>query len=236
MHINDAINAIKIVPPNPFQELLARKHTPRHGSQRVEQIELTRRQCHRHAAPLHFSSRNIDLKIVKGQECILRWRRRPRMTPAAQDRFDARHEFTRAERFGQIVIGAHRQTNDLIDLLRACSQHEDVWTAIVLQAATNFKTINSRKQEVEHNQVRTHHLRLLQCRFTVTRSMNDKAVSLEIGDDQIQNRLLILNNEDRSGHIGYLTVSEPGARMDVLGARLLLPYVYDRVGALSMQR
>jgi hypothetical protein len=66
--------------------------------------------------------------------------------------------------------------------------------------------------------------------------MNDKAVGLEIGDDQIQNRLLILNNEDRSGHIGYLTVSESGARMGVSGARLLLPYVYDRVGVLSMQR
>jgi hypothetical protein len=235
MHINNAINAVEIVTPNPFQELLARKHTPRHCSQRVEQIELTRCQRHRHAAPLHLSSRNIDLKIAKRQECILSWRR-PRMTPAAQDRFDARYQFARAERFGQIVIGAHRQTNDLINLLCTRSEHKDIWTAIVLQAATNFKTINSGKQEVEHNQVRTHYLRLLQCRFTVARSMNDKAVGLEIGDDQIQNRLLILNNEDRSGHIGYLTVSEPGARMGVSGARLLLPYVYDRVGALSMQR
>ena len=44
---------------------------------------------------------------------------------AAQHRVDARDELARIERLGEVVVGAHFQADDAIDVLALGRQHDD---------------------------------------------------------------------------------------------------------------
>ena len=67
---------------------------------------------------------------VEAQAIALDHRRRgilgfSQVVDAAEERFDPRRKFENAERFGEVVVGAHLQTEDAIDFRRFGGQHQD---------------------------------------------------------------------------------------------------------------
>ena len=81
---------------------------------------------------------------------------------AAQDGLDARDELARIERLRQVVVGAHLETDDAVDVLAFCRQHHDgdVFTGGA-QAAADREPVLAGQHEVEHDEMRRVALELL---------------------------------------------------------------------------
>ena len=75
---------------------------------------------------------------------------------------DARHELARIERFRQIVVGPHLETDDAVDVLALGRQHDD-WHVLsgAAQPAAYRKAVLAGEHEVEHDDMRRIALQLL---------------------------------------------------------------------------
>src|SRR4029079_16288657 len=106
-----------------LQQLVAIEHSARLLGQRIEQVEFTRRQVDLRAVALNFAPLGVDLQLVEVQRRPLQRRRlaptRAGYAAASQDGLDTDDELARAEGLGQVVVGADREANDLVDLLGA---------------------------------------------------------------------------------------------------------------------
>ena len=74
----------------------------------------------------------------------------PRPSP---HRLDAHRQLPRGERLGDIVVGADRQTQDAVELLVACGQHDDVGIAEFAQPPAHLDAVHDRQTDVEQHQV-----------------------------------------------------------------------------------
>ena len=73
---------------------------------------------------------------------------------AAHYRLNAGDQFARIEGFGQIIIGAHFQTNDAVDFVALGGEHDDrngVFGGA--QAAADGKTIFAGQHQIQHHEV-----------------------------------------------------------------------------------
>ncbi len=81
---------------------------------------------------------------------------------AAQHGVDARDQLARIERLGQVVVGAHLEADDAIDVLALGGQHDDRHRlARAAQAPADREAVFAGQHEVEHEQVRRVALQLL---------------------------------------------------------------------------
>jgi hypothetical protein len=79
--------------------------------------------------------------------------RRRHGVAAAQDAADARQQFARLERFGQVVVGAHFQAEDAVQRLVAGGQHDDRQSRLGAQLAAQGQAIVAGQVEVQHHQL-----------------------------------------------------------------------------------
>ena len=80
----------------------------------------------------------------------------------AQHRVDARDELARIERLGQVVVGAHLEADDAVDVLALGRQHDDRHgLAGAAQAPADGQPVLAGQHQVEHDQVRRVALQLL---------------------------------------------------------------------------
>src|SRR5690606_17915180 len=74
---------------------------------------------------------------------------------AAQDGVDAGQQFTRVERLGQVIVGAHFQADDAVDFFGLGRQHDDGRVVVApTQPTTDGQAIFARQHQVEHQQVK----------------------------------------------------------------------------------
>ena len=80
--------------------------------------------------------------------------RRPGGRLAAQHRVDARHQLARVEGLGQVVVGAHLQADDAVDVVALGGEHDDRGRGrLRAQAAADRQAVLARQHQVEHHQV-----------------------------------------------------------------------------------
>lgn len=75
-----------------------------------------------------------------------------RGTIAPQMCLDARDELQRAERLGDVVIGAHAQPDGLVDVGIASGEHDDRDVGPLAKAPGEFETVGVRQHHVEHGE------------------------------------------------------------------------------------
>ena len=73
----------------------------------------------------------------------------------AEDRLHARDELTGVERLGQIVVGAHLEPDDLVDVVVAGGEHEDRDVGRLPDPAAHVDPVDIGEHEVEHDQRRS---------------------------------------------------------------------------------
>ena len=78
---------------------------------------------------------------------------------AAQRGLQARHELARAERLGDVVVGARLQRPDLLLLLADGGQHEDRHLAPLAQRARHLHAVAVRQHQVDDRRLRRAHRR-----------------------------------------------------------------------------
>ena len=73
---------------------------------------------------------------------------------AAQHGADTRHQFARIERFWQVVVGAHFEAHDTVDVLAFGGEHDDGGlVAGAAQAAADRQAVFAGQHQVQHQQV-----------------------------------------------------------------------------------
>ena len=79
------------------------------------------------------------------------WGRGPALPP--QDRLDTRHQLSRAERLGQVIVGADLQAGNPIGLFGAGGEHENVDVGALPQASRHLHPVHPGQVEVENDQI-----------------------------------------------------------------------------------
>jgi len=73
---------------------------------------------------------------------------------AAQHGLHSGRHLAWAERLGHVVISAHAESDELVDLFGSCGDEDDVGVAETAQLAQDFKPVDPGQHHVQEHQVR----------------------------------------------------------------------------------
>ena len=177
--------------------MIAREHLVGVVGQGQQQIEFPRSQTDSLPVYGDLPAGGIDgdAADVSRPVGIAAFARRP-----TQDGPNASHQFARIEGLGHIVVGAHFQGDDFVDVLIPGRQHENRNIALCPNAAAYFPAVDARHHQIEHQQGRLLLPDLLECFCSVLGRLHAKALFFEIEARQVADAGLVVGNENRIGH------------------------------------
>ena len=122
----------------------------------LQQRELAGGQRGRRAVALERARREIEDERAERHPARLQRRARRRaIAMPPQHRVDARDQLARVEGLGQVVVGAHLEADDAVDLLALGREHDDGHVLPgAAQPPANAEAVLAGQHEVEHDQVR----------------------------------------------------------------------------------
>jgi len=159
----------------------------------MEQIELERGQLDRLSILQDFAPRRVDAQPLERQRP---WRLRGPAPTAPEDGTDAGGEFARAERLGDVVVRADREPDDFVRLLGPGREHHHVDRGGGAQLAEYLETVQPRKHDVQHDDIRMEGLRLGQCGGAVRRRLHLEPVAGQIRTEKVDNAFFIIYHKD----------------------------------------
>jgi hypothetical protein len=179
-----------------------------------KEVELFRSELNLLAAHTHFSSAGVDAQVAVldhgGVELF------PLRAGATEDGLDARDELARIERLRQVVVRAHLEADDLVDVLVAGAQHEDRHVGRLPDAPTDVDAVDVREHEVEDDQGGRLSGNFLDGGRARARRSHGEARLLEIHGDERSDAPLVLNDEDRLAlrgcHLVPIVTQAPAGR------------------------
>ena len=123
-----------------------------------------------------------------------RARRRGR---AAQHRPHPQRQFARAERLGQVVVGAGLQPRDPVVLLaeRGQQDHRNRVVAALSQAAAQGQAVRAGHHHVEHRDVDALRAEKSQCLGAVVRDRDFQAVALQIAAHDVAHDGVVVGDQ-----------------------------------------
>ena len=133
------------------------------------------------------------------------WRR------PAQTRFYARQEFVQRKRLGNVIVGSQLEREDLVDFLILCGQHDYRHRARFANLFARFHAVEHRQHDVEYDQVRLFVLRHSDSAAPVAGGDDFITAALEVVAQRLQDRRLVVNDEDFLVEIGVLVEAPPFA-------------------------
>ena len=132
---------------------------------------------------------------------------------AAQHGPHARHQLARAERLGQIVVGAQLQADQPVGLLHAGGEHDDrqaVGGRVLAQGAGDVEAVQAGQHQVEHQQVGPLGAGQAQGGRAVARRQHAKARPVQIVAHDGHDARLVVHHEDGPVAVGPRS---PGLRI-----------------------
>ena len=122
---------------------------------------------------------------------------------AAQHRLHARHELSRAERLGDIVVGADGKALHRVRVLDLRREHDDRDPRAGAEPAADILTGKIGEHEVQDDEARLHGLEKRESAGTGCRADRIIARPHEIGADHIHDRGLVIGDKDLPRRIGH---------------------------------
>ena len=126
MHVDEAFVTVEVPSPHPLDELPAGEHTARCLDQRCEELKLETREFYRFVVDAHLVAPNVDGEPVESRQLVESGLDEVALASATEHRTHSRDEFSRAERLGDVVIGAQFEADQLVGLVGAGGQDDDV--------------------------------------------------------------------------------------------------------------
>ena len=125
--------------------------------------------------------------------------------PAAQHGVDARHQFAGTEGFGQVVVGAHFQTDDAVDLVALGGEHDDGdLVLLATQPPADRQAILAGHHQVEHDQIVEFAGERLVHRGGAVDGLDGEALLAEVALQQLSQAQVVVDDEDLGGSGGWL--------------------------------
>ena len=124
---------------------------------------------------------------------------------------DPGDELARAERLGEVVVGADGEADDQVGLGVAGREHEDRYRALPLDALAHLEAVEAGEHEVEDDEVGLEPLARLHAAGTVAGDLDGEALAAEPGRDGFRDRCFVLDHEDRA------CVGGSAASSDIVG-------------------
>src|ERR1051326_5435792 len=136
--------------PDLTDHLTSRDHATQVLQKQFEHLEFDGSKVHAAAGAAQFRASEIDLALADAAHGFS-LRRGP-----AQQRADPGAEFARAERFGDVIVGAEVEPHHLLRFLRLRRQHQDGSSHLrAPQLPANFKAVFPRQHDVQKDEVPT---------------------------------------------------------------------------------
>ena len=178
--------------PDVLEQRVAGQDDAGVARQRGQQVELAGAQLEPPVADVGLAPAGIDAQVAD----LDRPAALGRHVGPAQDRLDPRHQGSRVERLGHVVVRAQLQADDRVHVLGAGGQHQDRHVAAAAQLAADLEAVHLGQHQVQHDQVRVAALVLDQGLLAVGRGHDGEALLLEVQPDQLDDVALVVDDED----------------------------------------
>ena len=122
--------------------------------------------------------------------------RRRQAARAAQDAFHARQQLARIEGLAEVVVGAHLDADDAVELLAARGEHDDRQVRARTQIAAQRQAVLARQHDVEHDDVEARLGQQLAHLAPVARHGNAKAVARQVFRQQVAQFGVVVDDQD----------------------------------------
>jgi hypothetical protein len=119
---------------------------------------------------------------------------------AAQDRADAGDQQPLAEGLGDIIVGAHRQAQRLVELVVLAGQEDHRDRALLAQPPEQLEPVHLGHLDVEHRQIGRILDQRLERAFAVRIDAGEEPLGLERDRDRGEDVAVVIDQRDRRGH------------------------------------
>ena len=124
------------------------------------------------------------------------------ITLSPQHGLDARHELARVERLGQVIVGAHLETDDAVDVLALRGQHDDGHRfARRAQAAAYREPVLAGQHEVEDHEARRIALQLAVEVARIGQRGHLEPLLAQVTREKIAQPDIVVDDEDLDGAV-----------------------------------
>ena len=214
LHVDGAIQGVGFLALRHLHQLIPAEHPVRMVEKDPQQAVFGTADGRHHAAGrdqvalpgIEHPLAEADLALLLGAQV------RRQAAGAAQDDLDACQQFARAERLGQVVVGAHLQSDDAVGLLAARGEHDDRDVGVGAQVAAQREAVVAGQHQVEHHQVECAPVQRLPHGAAIGDRGRAQAVLLEIAAEQGPDLGVVVDDQDVVGSIhGVITARGPAA-------------------------
>ncbi len=110
---------------------------------------------------------------------------------------DSRHQLAGVERLGEVVVGAHLEADDAIDVVAFGGQHDHRHGVLRgAQAPADRESVLAREHEVEHDEVVANALQLAVHRRGVGGGVDAEALLGEVALEEVAQPQVVVDHQD----------------------------------------
>ena len=182
--------------PHLGEQLLPGERPARVADQEPQQVELPHRERQLGPAGGHHVAGTVDHEVAVHQARRVGLRALPRPT---QHRVDAQHQLPRAERLGDVVVGAQLQAHHPVRLGAQGGQHDDRDVAGLAEGPAHLEAVDPGQHQVEHHQVGRPLSEQPQRRLAGVGLERVVAVGAQVGEHDLAHRRVVVNDH-HAGH------------------------------------
>ena len=197
MHVNASIHVVPFLALERVHELVACLHPPCPLRQQQQQIELPAGQFAPLAAHPDLARRAIDFQWPHAQPVGRLGLARARPT---QHRGQARQQFPRVERLGQVVICADFNSHDAVHIIAPCREHHDGDLGKGAQTATHLQPIDPRQHHIKNHGVVPVAALGLQPAFPVSAAIHDVPVPPQVPAQHLDQAGIVIDQKNADWH------------------------------------
>ena len=150
MRVDCPVERLAFVSTDGIEQLGAREHAARLAGERRQELELGGREIDRGAVAVERQALGIEHEIAESQSRACGRPGVARGTP--EHGLHPRHELTRAEGFGEVVVGAGFEAEQPVRLLGAGREHDDRHRRTGSERPRDLDAVHARQSQVQDDQ------------------------------------------------------------------------------------
>lgn len=190
--------------PYVLEKILAPKRLARMAHEEGQQLEFSSGQGDAGTGERDLPCEHVDPQVAVDEHGrAARRRRRERALRTAQDSAYARDQLPGREGFRNVVVGSQFEPDDPIGLFTAGGEHDHRHRCEGPEPPTHLKAVDSRKHEVEHDEIGRIGQGSVERCLTVTGHLDGEALALEISGHDLGDGLIVVDDENASGVHGF---------------------------------